>query len=97
MAPVRAMAMPATIVTLVLAATPAQAADQPSTDTGVSMDLDVVARRLDVARQQIQPSLGASTYNFSPQALESIPQGDNAPLNQVLLHRHRASLRTASA
>ena len=49
------------------------------------MDLDVVARRLDVARQQIQPSLGASTYNFSPQALESIPQGENAPLNQVLL------------
>src|SRR4029077_4146266 len=85
MASVRAMVMPATIVTLVLAATPTQAADQPSTDTGVSMDLDVVARRLDVARQQIQPSLGASPYNFSPQALESIPQGENAPLNQVLL------------
>ena len=85
MASVRAMVMPATIVTLVLAATPTQAADEPSRDTGVSMDLDVVAKRLDIARQQIQPSLGASTYNFSPQALESVPQGENAPLNQVLL------------
>jgi outer membrane receptor protein involved in Fe transport len=51
----------------------------------VSMDLDVVAKQLDIARQQIQPSLGATTYNFSPQALQDIPQGDNAPLNQVLL------------
>jgi outer membrane receptor protein involved in Fe transport len=49
------------------------------------MDLDVIARRLDIARQQIQPSLGASTYQFTPQALETIPQGENAPLNQVLL------------
>lgn len=48
-------------------------------------DLDVVARRLDVARQQIQPNLGASRYDFNPQSLQAIPQGENAPLNQVLL------------
>jgi outer membrane cobalamin receptor len=53
--------------------------------SGVSMDVDVVAKRLDIARQQIQPSLGATTYNFSPQALQDIPRGENAPLNQVLL------------
>ena len=75
---------------LAFVALPALAADLPADtslagDTGVSMDLDVIAKRLDVARQQIQPSLGASVYDFSPQALESIPQGDNAPLNQVLL------------
>ena len=75
---------------LAFVALPALAADLPADtsqagDTGVSMDLDVIAKRLDVARQQIQQSLGASVYDFSPQALESIPQGDNAPLNQVLL------------
>jgi hypothetical protein len=75
---------------LAFVAPPALAADLPADtslagDTGVSMDLDVIAKRLDVARQQIQQSLGASVYDFSPQALESIPQGDNAPLNQVLL------------
>jgi outer membrane receptor protein involved in Fe transport len=48
-------------------------------------DVDIVARRLDIARQQIQPSLGASRYDFSPPALQAIPQGSNAPLNQVIL------------
>ncbi|HUN39875.1 MAG TPA: TonB-dependent receptor [Acetobacteraceae bacterium] len=60
----------------------AQTAPQP---LDLSLDIDVIAHRLDVARQQIQPNLGASVYDFSPQALQAIPQGDNAPLNQVLL------------
>ncbi|HET6605685.1 MAG TPA: TonB-dependent receptor [Rhodopila sp.] len=51
----------------------------------LSLDIDVVSRRLDQARQQIQPSLGASVYRFGPDALETIPQGENASLNQVLL------------
>src|ERR1700723_3631670 len=51
----------------------------------LKMDIDVIAQRLDLARQQIQPSLGATTYNFSPEALQNIPQGEAAPLNQVLL------------
>jgi outer membrane receptor protein involved in Fe transport len=63
---------------------PAAAQDQ-SAQPADTIDIDVVARKLDVARQQIQPSLGASVYNFSPQALQTIPQGENAPLNQVLL------------
>jgi hypothetical protein len=65
------------------AAATADAADSPT------IDIDVVAKKLDQARQQIQPSLGASTYNFSPKALETIPQGGNAPLNQVLLQAPR--------
>src|SRR5580698_9345294 len=49
------------------------------------LDIEVVAKRLDAERQQIQPSLGATSYNFSPEALRNVPQGENAPLNQVLL------------
>ena len=48
-------------------------------------DLDVVARRLDASRLSIQPSLGATRTDFSRVAIETIPQGDNAALNQVLL------------
>ncbi len=48
-------------------------------------DISVVARRLDAARLSIQPSLGATKTDFSRQAIETIPQGDNAGLNQVLL------------
>ena len=48
-------------------------------------DLDVVASRLDAARLSIQPSLGATRTDFGRQAIEAVPQGDNAGLNQVLL------------
>jgi outer membrane receptor protein involved in Fe transport len=70
-----------------LAGWPALAADDapaaPSDDQPI--DVEVISKRLDVARQQIQPSLGASVYQFSPQALQAVPQGQNGPLNQVLL------------
>src|ERR1700730_12223794 len=56
------------------------AANQITLDT-----VEVISEKLDVARLQIQPSLGASTYYFGPEALETIPQGENAPLNQVIL------------
>lgn len=49
-------------------------------------EMEVISRRLDIARQQqIEPSLGATKYDFSPQALQDLPQADNAPLIQVLL------------
>ena len=49
------------------------------------MDIDIIAARLDLARQEIQPALGATAYNFSPEALANVPQAEAAPLNQVLL------------
>jgi hypothetical protein len=81
-------------VVLTLAAAPAFAespapAPQASADAGaasITLDtIEVIAQELNAARLQIQPSLGASTYTFSPEALATIPQGENAPLNQVLL------------
>jgi outer membrane receptor protein involved in Fe transport len=63
----------------------ARAADTTSDSGALTIDIDVISKRLDEARQQIQPSLGATSYNFSPEALQNIPQGENAPLNQVLL------------
>ena len=52
---------------------------------GVSLDLNVVAKQLDIARSEIQPSLGATVYDFSRQAIETQPQGDNQPFNRLLL------------
>jgi hypothetical protein len=83
-----------TAVVLTLAATPALAenpapAPQASADAGttsITLDtIEIISQELNAARLQIQPSLGASTYTFSPEALETIAQGENAPLNQVLL------------
>lgn len=59
-------------------------AAEPNADE-TTIDIDVTSKRLDEARQQIQPDLGASTYKFSADALQDIPGGDNTPLNQVLL------------
>ena len=47
--------------------------------------ITVTATRLDEARSSIQPSLGATTYGFTPRTIDSVPLGENAPLNQVLL------------
>src|ERR1700748_817607 len=64
---------------------PAPSNPAPAAQHSPPLDTAVVPKKLNRARQQIQPSLGASAYNFSPQALQTIPQGGNAPLNQVLL------------
>ncbi len=73
---------------LVLASAARAADPAPTVSLGGDMILDpieVVAKRLDQARSQIQPSLGATRYDFGSAALDTIPQGGNAPLNQVLL------------
>ncbi|MBB2201489.1 TonB-dependent receptor [Gluconacetobacter tumulisoli] len=44
-----------------------------------------VTARLDRARSALQPSTGATVYSFSRTAIETVPGGDNAPLNGVLL------------
>jgi hypothetical protein len=69
----------------VLAAGTAKAQEAPSPDGSISLDLNVVARQLDIARSEIQPSLGATVYDFSQQAIETQPQGDNQPFNRLLL------------
>src|SRR6267378_754693 len=73
------------LLTTLFAAGAATAQEPPPLEGGVSLDLDVVAKQLDIARQQIEPRLGATVYDFNRQAIETQPQGDNQPLNQLLL------------
>ncbi|MBV9551415.1 MAG: TonB-dependent receptor, partial [Alphaproteobacteria bacterium] len=58
-----------------------------SSDVGLgpSLEIDVIAKSLDEARGQIQPSLGATTYQFKRETIESQPQGYNQAFNQLLL------------
>jgi len=62
-------------------------ADQPSpaATSQPEQEITVTAQRLNEARQNIEPSVGASTYNFSNQTIQNMPGGENAGLNQVLL------------
>ncbi len=70
-----------------VSAQPAPAPDPPApaANEDTPLEVDITSKRLDVARQQIQPSLGATTFQFDQQALQAIPQGSNASLNQVVL------------
>jgi hypothetical protein len=52
--------------------------------TAADASFNSAAIRLDEARRSIQPSLGANKYEFTQPFIENVPQGENAPLNQVL-------------
>lgn len=70
------------LATTLIVAPPALSQAKPDETT---IDLDVTAKRLDLARSSIQPSLGAMTYDFAKRTIDNVPLGENAPLNQVLL------------
>jgi len=73
------------VAAVLLAAGAATAQGTAPTGGGVALDLDVIAKQLDIARTEIQPSLGATVYSFGRQAIETQPQGDNQPFNQLIL------------
>jgi outer membrane receptor protein involved in Fe transport len=67
----------------VLAQTAPEAQPQPAPSDGLA--IEVIGKRLDRERSEIQPSLGATRYDFSKTAISNTPLGENATLNQVLL------------
>jgi len=50
------------------------------------LDVNVVAKQLDVARNKITPSIGSSVYTITNDAIQAQPQGENVQFNQVLLN-----------
>ncbi|HEV8016437.1 MAG TPA: TonB-dependent receptor [Stellaceae bacterium] len=48
-------------------------------------EITVTAQRLNAARDNIEPNIGASAYTMDQPAIQNMPQGEDAPLNQVLL------------
>ena len=64
---------------------PPAAADSAGSGGASVAEVVVTARRLDEARQTVEPALGASTYSLSKQMVDIMPGGANAPLNQVIL------------
>jgi outer membrane cobalamin receptor len=75
---------------LVLAISPAIAqtnnpiSDSSSTNVTKLETVDVFGK-LEAAREQIVPSLGATSYGISKEQIETLPQGENSALNQVIL------------
>ena len=65
------------------APTPAQAA------------LDAKMQGLDQARDNLLPKIGATTYTITHEAIENMPQGDNAPIDKVILQMPGVSYNSA--
>ncbi len=63
----------------------AQVAAAPAAAPVPAPEMITVTARLDQARSALEPDLGATVYRFGRGALQTLPQGDNTPLNQVLL------------
>ena len=66
----------------------ARSQSAPATDSnsGVTkLDAYVVTGQLDASREAIQPSLGATSFVMDQTQILSLPQGADAPFNQVLL------------
>src|ERR1700730_1396309 len=81
-----------------LAENPAPPPPADPAATSITLDtVEVISEKLDIARLQIQPSLGASTYYFSPEALETIPQGENAPMQFTMRHSKSTAFPTCPA
>jgi outer membrane receptor protein involved in Fe transport len=60
-------------------------AAQSGADEGVSLSLDVIAKRLNQARINIEPRTGASTYTITNEQIQDLPGGSNAPIDNVIV------------
>ena len=64
------------------AASPAPASES---STATAQSVEVTAQELDVSREAIVPSLGATRYTIGPDRIDSQAQGENAPFNETIL------------
>jgi outer membrane receptor protein involved in Fe transport len=64
---------------------PSPAASPSSSNTATAESVVVTSQELDISREQIVPSLGATRYTVGPDRLDSQAQGENAPFNQTIL------------
>ncbi len=85
-------------------ATGASTGGQPSTNTpaqgGANSEATGVAAEvgsLNAARENILPKIGVNTYELDRQAIEALPQGDNTPIDKVLLQTPGISQDSAAS
>ncbi len=76
--------LPVTLLGSIVAAMPVAVAQMSGVPLYAVPEVRI-SKQLDEARSRLEPSLGATVYKLSRGSIETIPQGDNSPLNQVLL------------
>jgi outer membrane receptor for ferrienterochelin and colicin len=77
-----------TAISLLTYAAPVVAQDAPTSSPTPSADVSrviVQSQDLDVSRESIVPSLGATRYTIGPDRVDSQAQGEEAPFNETIL------------
>jgi outer membrane receptor protein involved in Fe transport len=77
------------------AGAPQGTAQQTNAPTAAQAALDAKMNALDQARNNLLPKIGASTYTISRQAIVDMPQGDNTPIDKVILQMPGVSYDSA--
>jgi hypothetical protein len=78
--------------------TPAAAPSGPAQQaTAAQAALDRKMEALDQSRENLLPKLGASTYTINREAITSLPQGDNTPVDKLILQLPGVSYDSAAS
>ena len=77
------------------AGAPQRIAQQTDAPTAAQAALDAKMSALDEARNNLLPKIGASTYTITRQAIVDMPQGDNTPIDKVILQMPGVSYDSA--
>jgi outer membrane receptor protein involved in Fe transport len=77
------------------APTPRRTAQSSDVPTAAQAALDAKMKGMDQARDNLLPKIGASTYTISREAIVALPQGDNTPIDKVILQMPGVSYDSA--
>jgi outer membrane receptor protein involved in Fe transport len=81
-----AVSTPAASTTTIASASTPSPSPSSSPTTAEANAVNVTSQELDISREAIVPSLGATRYTIGPDRIDSQAQGENAPFNETLLH-----------
>jgi outer membrane receptor protein involved in Fe transport len=76
---------------------PQHAAQPTDATTAAQKALDTTMQRMDQARDNLLPKIGASTYTINREAIRNAPQADNAPIDKVILQLPGVSYDSAAS
>jgi outer membrane receptor protein involved in Fe transport len=77
------------------AAAPQRTTQPTDAPTAQQAALDAKMKGMDQARDNLLPKIGASTYTISREAIVALPQGDNTPIDKVILQMPGVSYDSA--
>ena len=67
----------------------------PGAPTAAQAALDRKMQTLDQSRENLLPKIGATSYSINREAIETLPQGENTPIDKVILQAPGVSYDSA--